>query len=553
MAGNYSELKASINEIVKENGIGAITGTNLQLVLNNIVSVVGANATFAGIATPDTNPGTPDQNVFYIATVPGTYANFGGLSFSDSHLYILYNKDGSWALSLLADTATSKDVLSEIQSLASEFNVFDLSTTEIEESDTSEGALLNEATGEIKSYSDTDYVVKRYNVEGAHAYYIISSTQFKNALFSVFNADGVLLDKKVIDTQATVSDETIYVSPANTSYILVAYRKNIKEGGLFNFKFAPRSLSELQALASKLNVFDLDIIEKEANEVNEGALLIDTTGEIKEYGDNNYVVKKYNVEGAHAYNIVTSTQYKNALFSVFDAGGRLLDIKVPDTQSAISDSTIYVTGVNASYILVAYNKNIRVGGLFDFDIIPYKVLKKWEGLKWIVVGDSLTEENSRTSKHYFDYIAEETGIQVENMGVGGTGYKKRDDTDEAFYQRVASIATDADAITIFGSFNDLGAAPIGEPTDAGTETICGCINTTLDTILNAYIAAGKIPHIGVVTPTPWITTMPIEENAAGALYCDAIINCCRRKSIPVLDLYRCSNLHPDNEAFRALA
>lgn len=96
MAGNYSELKASINEIVKENGIGAITGTNLQSVLNNIVSVIGAKATFAGIATPETNPGTPDQNVFYLASKPGVYSNFNSITVDYHEWATLVNKTGQW-------------------------------------------------------------------------------------------------------------------------------------------------------------------------------------------------------------------------------------------------------------------------------------------------------------------------------------------------------------------------------------------------------------------------------------------------------------------------
>ena len=35
---------------------------------------------FRGIAIPSTNPGTPDGPVFYIASEPGTYVNFGSLT-----------------------------------------------------------------------------------------------------------------------------------------------------------------------------------------------------------------------------------------------------------------------------------------------------------------------------------------------------------------------------------------------------------------------------------------------------------------------------------------
>lgn len=73
---NYSQLKTAVQNVVKTNGNQEITGANLQSVLLNIINTIGANYTFAGIATPDTNPGSPDQNVFYIGGA-GTYGNFG--------------------------------------------------------------------------------------------------------------------------------------------------------------------------------------------------------------------------------------------------------------------------------------------------------------------------------------------------------------------------------------------------------------------------------------------------------------------------------------------
>ena len=62
--GNYEELKASVASVIKMNGNQEITGAILQNALLSIISAVGANSTFAGIATPNTNPGTPDQMFF---------------------------------------------------------------------------------------------------------------------------------------------------------------------------------------------------------------------------------------------------------------------------------------------------------------------------------------------------------------------------------------------------------------------------------------------------------------------------------------------------------
>lgn len=94
--GNYEQLKKAVSDVIKTNGNQEITGAIMQNTLLSIISTVGSNATFAGIATPTTNPGTPDQNVFYIASQPGNYSNFGSIKLVDQVL-ILTNKNGYWA------------------------------------------------------------------------------------------------------------------------------------------------------------------------------------------------------------------------------------------------------------------------------------------------------------------------------------------------------------------------------------------------------------------------------------------------------------------------
>lgn len=88
---NWQILKAAIANVIKTNGNQEITGQVLQNVLNNIISNLGANATFANIATPSTNPGTPDGPVFYLATQSGTYSNFGGAIVENEAAILLYN------------------------------------------------------------------------------------------------------------------------------------------------------------------------------------------------------------------------------------------------------------------------------------------------------------------------------------------------------------------------------------------------------------------------------------------------------------------------------
>ena len=98
--GGYTKLKAAIAAAIKANGNNEITGAIMRVVLNTIVSTVGANRTFVGIANENTNPGTPDGNVFYIAYKAGNYVNFqsgaSNLTVKPGELAILYNGTNNW-------------------------------------------------------------------------------------------------------------------------------------------------------------------------------------------------------------------------------------------------------------------------------------------------------------------------------------------------------------------------------------------------------------------------------------------------------------------------
>ena len=92
---NWTDLIAAIQAVIKQNGNQEITGTILQSVLTNLVSNVGADATYKGEATPATVPGTPDGNVFYMATKNGIYPNFNGYVVNNQ-LTVFTNKSGRW-------------------------------------------------------------------------------------------------------------------------------------------------------------------------------------------------------------------------------------------------------------------------------------------------------------------------------------------------------------------------------------------------------------------------------------------------------------------------
>lgn len=111
---NYATLKQAIKSVIRTNGNEEITGAVLQNALLSIIDSIGAKYTFAGVATPQTDAGAPDQNVFYVAS-EGTYTNFGSEYIVPSGRIGIFFYDGSWV-------RTTLNVLTVLDSLVSTDN-----------------------------------------------------------------------------------------------------------------------------------------------------------------------------------------------------------------------------------------------------------------------------------------------------------------------------------------------------------------------------------------------------------------------------------------------
>lgn len=288
---------------------------------------------------------------------------------------------------------------------------------------------------------------------------------------------------------------------------------------------------------------------------NNGMLLNPTTGAIVKdpTGNTNYRLSEpITVEPYTPYCISAAGKVGYGLYAFYDVNGNRVggENNTGNTDRKI-ENRVVTSPARAASIRIACINGMQSCGIQPMTRGYFIGMKpKWFGRTWVCLGDSLTESNSRTTKHYFDYIAEKTGIKTVNLGVSGTGYMRRKDINRAFYQRVSDIPEDADVITIFGSGNDLSSdQTLGTVTDTGTDTICGCINATIDAIYERI----PLARLGIVTPTPWVGSMPSKTTCGMAKYSEAIVEICKRRSIPCLDLYHESNLRPDDENFRKLA
>lgn len=246
------------------------------------------------------------------------------------------------------------------------------------------------------------------------------------------------------------------------------------------------------------------------------------------------------VNGGELYTISCGSQSEYYAYALFDSdynfvsGYRCMSVDGETVRKIIS------IPFGSNYIMIA--GKISREEIYLKKVTKFNVEKnsKWTDKTWVAYGDSITESNYRAEKNYHDFIAEKTGINVLNYGVGGSGYAR---SESAFHLRINELAdVDFDVITIFGSGNDLSSGlELGNASDTDTTTVGGCINTTLDELL----AIKPLAKIGIITPTPWRNNTP-GDNGSMETYTNMLIDIAKRRSIPVLDLFHCSTLNPNN-------
>lgn len=173
------------------------------------------------------------------------------------------------------------------------------------------------------------------------------------------------------------------------------------------------------------------------------------------------------------------------------------------------------------------------------------------GLKWDTLGDSITAASTigASNPNYTAWISNKYGLNLNNIAVGGKSWW------DGFENEVANMRSDADVVTIMGSFNDINNYVInpGTPGDTwagGNYGYCARVRRVFD----AIFAVKSDARIGVILPTPWINYNPCDTAASTQesieAMLDALTKCCHIYSIPVLDMYHESMLKPWESDFR---
>lgn len=216
--------------------------------------------------------------------------------------------------------------------------------------------------------------------------------------------------------------------------------------------------------------------------------------------------------------------------------------------------------VNTNNVLLGYYDN-TTGRVF---LNSFSIATKTK--KIACLGDSITEgvnANGWQWHRYIDQWAKNNGIEttVVNLGIGGTSVCTSSyvtDTLKPFVNRLETIPTDADIVTIFGGTNDWGNnATIGTIDDTGKETFYGAYKYILE-----WLAINR-PNAKVMTMTPlkryfrgggttWVNAQTT-RNSKGQLlqdYVKAVKDVSDLYAVPCVDLHNDSGLNPVIESVR---
>ena len=385
-------------------------------------------------------------------------------------------------------------------------------------------------------------------------YFKIACARYSNMTYVFYDENDNVIAKSPRTSSGNLYNYNEFIqAPAYSDYCYIAIDKAmtvVDEETVDNIAVVDKYIIydfEAERKALELININENYITKEAAEPTyyDGYLLSSALHLISYETDTSFKVAELEVEAGDIYDISKiKSYYNNGTFAIYDISGKFISFKKDNSLT------------NARLVMPNGAKKLLVSGRSDYPVIEKitnitipALTDVWNSKKWIVVGDSLTDGAaiSRTSKFYWQYIQDLTGIEVYDMGKSGTGYKKQYSGNAPFYERVLNMPEGYNVVTIFGSVNDV-SETLGTPTDTGTDTVCGCINTTLD---NLYSVDPTIP-VGIVSPTPTATYYPLATNQRMTQYVEALKTICANRSIPFLDLYHASDLRPWDATYRTL-
>ena len=438
---------------------------------------------FAGIASPDTDPGTPNQKVFYIATEPGTYVKFGEDITITNEIAILYNYV-NWRKSSLTDNiALFEYCLTAGINMLPDDRFVDMAT---DEDAFTVGILRN--TGEVNP-DNTNYRTSKfidyssnYNQPYSLLYFDFGKEQVSKGLVNIcyytkethtfVKAFDICVGKQMIliplGHSVRVSYNQTFVSVPTLKFYNGSTRKYLNESVEAlqeNLDTLQENLDTLQENLDTLQE-NLDTLQENLDTLQEGS----EKSEEYSYTEVTLTADNTELDSEHLWNSTNGTQV--------NGGGRFGTLRyiLPDSNRPASvNLSNYIIGVNNGGFLTkdgewikGINSSIDTmsdvlipGDAYYLDIscvvtTPYKdiifkyttvkftlpnlILNKeqipklpspnnqWSGKKLCIIGTSVAY-GSLAEKAYAKIAAERLGFEIIPAGVPGQAIHARIDNE----------------------------------------------------------------------------------------------------------------------------
>ena len=466
---NYSNIRNKIISDIKPNNNQEITGQIMQDTLLQMVSLLqDGGYLFKGGATTTTNPIVGDSNVFYLASVKGTYANFGGLQVNDNELAALvYN--GSWSkISIDNQIAHLKDIWN-VEYLPVFFLRVEFSNDTI-----AKISIDDVITTDFEAIID-DFINKTAFI---FAYNSVNGSSEVNEFLSPVS---------VRKTEAGDSVEFIFDGINRNRYRVVVNYKDLSiQNQARQLIFLPNVSTLQDGLMSKEDKTKLDGIEVGANKYTLPVATASILGGIKSGG--NITVAS---DGS-----VTVNNAGVAQMAQQDSSGRVIvNTYVPKTQIATSSAAGLVKSGND--ITVASDGTVTVNSATTVDNIPAATSSKIGGIKSggdVLVSSSgvVTVNNAASAEEAVHATTADNATNVTNVPVATT-------SKIGGIKAGANISVSSDGSVIITYADVAGSASTADEATTATYAQNATYDNAGNKIVDTYAKKTELPKIATST------------------------------------------------------
>lgn len=376
---NYSNLLATIAANIYTNHNNEVTASMVKTAVDQMVASLGDGYQFAGVATPATDPGTPDEQVFYIASEAGTYTDFPDsnadpIEVQDGEVAVLYGSGNAWGKAVTG-AATDK-ALSDIMTVYPEMDA--------EMAELSDSHYRIDGSGNFVSFANaTLYKVDVRGVSRVHASLVDEHSLYNSRHYAFYSTDdeslmgsGTLVGLGGAWTSGTYNDVVEVPAGAVTLVVVRAYT-NMPSVSIVEFKTA-QSLTNAIIDDRKGEVVTFDPpIGVQLTELSDSKRYIDSSGDFVSFASTTLLrfdvsgIKRIHISFAGSYSLLSREYafYSTDDESLMGAGTAVgigpkiessydKDVIVPD--GAVTLVIVQVYSVVPSVSIVEFNDVLSV-------------------------------------------------------------------------------------------------------------------------------------------------------------------------------------------------